>query len=68
LNKKFEEHGRMFSSGKVVKLRFNSPESYELRLFAFKDDIKRLFDGNLDYVRLFLDREVNAHGEEKSAE
>jgi len=59
---KFEEHGRMFSSGRVVKLRFPIPNNDDLRFFAFKEDIEKLLDGELSYVRLFLD------GEERSNE
>jgi len=52
----------MFSRGKVVKLRFPVPENEPMRFFAFKEDVERLLDGELEYVRLFLDSEVENHG------
>jgi hypothetical protein len=55
LNKKFEEHGRMFSRGKVVKLRFPVPNNDLLSFFMFKEDIEKLLDEKLFYARIFLD-------------
>lgn len=54
---RFKEHGRIFSSGKVVKLRFPIPENEPMRFFAFKEDLEKLLDGRLQYVRLYLDSE-----------
>jgi hypothetical protein len=53
---KFEEHGRMFVRGKTVKLRFNIPESDDLAFFCMREDVERLLDNRLEYVRIFLDQ------------
>ena len=54
---KFEEHGRMFHVGRVLKLRFKIPNSSDLSFFCFAEDIPKLLEGKLYYVRIFLDKE-----------
>jgi hypothetical protein len=61
LNEKFKEEGRMFSRGKVVKLRFSVPNNEPLSFFMFKEDVEKLLDDKLFYARIFLDvQEVDA--------
>ena len=55
---KFEEHGRMFVTGKVVKLRFKIAKDSNLNFFVFKEDVSKLLEGRLLYARVFLDCEV----------
>lgn len=54
---KFEEHGRMVARGKVVKLTFDVLESDPLRFFAFRDDVSKLLNDELEYVRIFIEQE-----------
>jgi hypothetical protein len=61
--KKFEEHGRAFSSGKVVKLRFPVPNNDPMKFFLFREDLEKLLDGKMFYARVFLDGEVDVNAE-----
>jgi hypothetical protein len=61
----FEEQGRIYVRGKVLKLRFKIPNSTDLAFFCFKEDIQKLFDGSLVYVRVFADEEFQYASEQK---
>jgi hypothetical protein len=52
---KYKEEGRMFSRGKVVKLRFPVTKNDCLSFFMFKGDIERLLDGEYLFAQIFLD-------------
>jgi hypothetical protein len=60
LVEKFKEHGRVYSTGKVLKLRFPVPNNDPLRFFVFKDDVERLLNNKLFYARVYLDAEAES--------
>jgi hypothetical protein len=53
---RFEEHGRMFHVGRVLKLRFKIPNSSDLSFFCFAEDVEKLIKRDVYYVRIFLDK------------
>lgn len=44
--------------GKVVKMVFPMPSGNPLRFFAFREDVEKLFSGEWEFVRIFLDVEM----------
>lgn len=52
---KWKEEGRMEIRGKAVKIVFEG--EIPLRFFCVLDDVLKLVDRKVDYVRIFADNE-----------
>lgn len=52
---KFKVEGRIYSRGKVLKMKFDVGDNDPLRFFCFKDDVDALLDDPTREVQIYAD-------------